>query len=57
MPHDSGVGPRLNATVRPGDVVARLGGAEFGVLLKDADAETATVTAGRLRSTLVSRRI
>jgi diguanylate cyclase (GGDEF)-like protein len=47
-----GVGPRLSASTGPGDVVARLGGDEFGVLLKDADAETAAVTAARLRSAL-----
>jgi diguanylate cyclase len=47
-----GVGPRLSATMRPGDVVARLGGDEFGVLIKDADTETATVAAGRLRAAL-----
>ena len=46
------VGPRLSATMRPGDVVARLGGDEFGVLIKDADTETATVAAGRLRAAL-----
>jgi diguanylate cyclase (GGDEF)-like protein len=47
-----GVGPRLSASMRPGDVVARLGGDEFGMLLKDADAETAAVTATRLRAAL-----
>jgi diguanylate cyclase len=47
-----GVGPRLSATMRPGDIVARLGGDEFGVLIKDADAETATVAASRLRVAL-----
>jgi diguanylate cyclase (GGDEF)-like protein len=47
-----GVGPRLSASTGPGDVVARLGGDEFGVLLKNADAETAAVTAGRLRTAL-----
>ena len=46
------VGPRLSATMRPGDVVARLGGDEFGVLIKDADTETATVAATRLRAAL-----
>ena len=38
--------------MRPGDVVARLGGDEFGVLIKDADTETATVAATRLRAAL-----
>jgi diguanylate cyclase (GGDEF)-like protein len=47
-----GVGPRLSASTGAGDVVARLGGDEFGVLLKNADAETAAVTAGRLRTAL-----
>jgi diguanylate cyclase (GGDEF)-like protein len=47
-----GVGPRLNATMRPGDIVARLGGDEFGVLIKDADTEAATVAAARLRAAL-----
>jgi diguanylate cyclase (GGDEF)-like protein len=47
-----GVGPRLSATMRPGDIVARLGGDEFGVLIKDADSETATVAASRLRVAL-----
>jgi diguanylate cyclase (GGDEF)-like protein len=47
-----GVGPRLHATMRPGDVVARLGGDEFGVLIHDANTETATVAAGRLRAAL-----
>ncbi len=47
-----GVGPRLSATMRPGDVVARLGGDEFGVLVKDADTETGTEAAVRLRAAL-----
>jgi diguanylate cyclase len=47
-----GVGPRLSASTGPGDVVARLGGDEFGVLITDADAEAAAVTAGRLRTAL-----
>jgi diguanylate cyclase len=47
-----GVGPRLSATMRPGDIVARLGGDEFGVLIKNADTETATVAASRLRAAL-----
>jgi diguanylate cyclase (GGDEF)-like protein len=47
-----GVGPRLDATMRPGDILARLGGDEFGVLVKDADTEAATVAAGRLRAAL-----
>ena len=47
-----GVGPRLSATTRAGDIVARLGGDEFGVLIKDADAQTATLAAARLRAAL-----
>ena len=47
-----GVGPRLSATMRPGDVLARLGRDEFGDLNKHADTETATVAAGRLRAAL-----
>jgi predicted signal transduction protein with EAL and GGDEF domain len=38
--------------MRPGDVVARLGGDEFGVLIKDADTESAAVAAARLRAAL-----
>jgi diguanylate cyclase (GGDEF)-like protein len=46
------VGPRLESTMRQGDVVARLGGDEFGVLLRGADVGDATVAAGRLRAAL-----
>ncbi|HEX7299887.1 MAG TPA: bifunctional diguanylate cyclase/phosphodiesterase [Solirubrobacteraceae bacterium] len=46
------VGPRLESTMRQGDVVARLGGDEFGVLLRGADIEDAITAAGRLRTAL-----
>jgi diguanylate cyclase (GGDEF)-like protein len=46
------VGPRLESTMRQGDVVARLGGDEFGVLLGGADTDEAMVAAGRLRAAL-----
>jgi diguanylate cyclase (GGDEF)-like protein len=46
------VGPRLESTMRQGDVVARLGGDEFGVLLRGADTGDASVAADRLRAEL-----
>jgi diguanylate cyclase (GGDEF)-like protein len=46
------VGPRLQSTMRQGDVVARLGGDEFGVLLRGADTADASVAADRLRAAL-----
>ena len=42
--------PRLQQVVRGGDVVARIGGDEFGVLLTDADADLAVRIAERLRA-------
>ncbi len=42
--------PRLQQVVRGGDVVARIGGDEFAVLLADADGELAVRIAERLRA-------
>ena len=42
--------PRLQHAVRSGDVVARIGGDEFAVLLADADGELAVRIAERLRA-------
>jgi diguanylate cyclase (GGDEF)-like protein len=54
--HDHGdrllvvVGRRLRAALRPQDTVARIGGDEFAVLLRDTDRERAERVAGRLRA-------
>jgi diguanylate cyclase (GGDEF)-like protein len=42
------VAARLNAAVRPGDIVARIGGDEFGVICPGLTAEDAPVFADRL---------
>ena len=46
------LGPRLRASLRPGDVPIRLGGDEFGALLLDADAAAAVAVAQRVADTL-----
>lgn len=40
----------IRSAVRQGDLVGRLGGEEFGVFLVDADYETATLVAERIRT-------
>lgn len=46
------VGKTVQATVRSGDIVARVGGEEFAVLLRDATHEDAVRYAERLRKTV-----
>ncbi|WP_370157992.1 diguanylate cyclase [Salipiger bermudensis] len=50
------VARRLNAILRPSDLVARIGGEEFLVTLPDATAETAHAVAQRLRASVAARR-
>jgi len=46
------VGPRLGKALRPGDLLARMGGDEFAVLLPDADHARALEVAHRLGTAL-----
>jgi diguanylate cyclase (GGDEF)-like protein len=46
----------LGSTVRAGDLVARLGGHEFGVLLYDADEVTAANIVDRIEAEVESQR-
>lgn len=46
------IAARANAVVRSGDVVGRLGGEEFGIVMSGATAEDATVIAERLREAM-----
>lgn len=51
----STVAKRLRATLRPGDLIARLGGEEFLVALQDTDPDTALFCAERVREAIGAR--
>jgi diguanylate cyclase (GGDEF)-like protein len=51
------VAKALSSTLRPGDMVGRLGGEEFAALLPDCDQMAASVTAERLRAIVEGVRI
>ncbi|TFD32685.1 putative bifunctional diguanylate cyclase/phosphodiesterase [Cryobacterium cryoconiti] len=46
------VGSRLNAELRPGDLLARLGGDEFAIMLRDAGHDQAVALAEKLQAVL-----
>ena len=50
------IGDTLRQHLRPGDVVGRIGGEEFAILLPGADEESACATAERLRAAVADSR-
>jgi diguanylate cyclase (GGDEF)-like protein len=50
------IGDTLRQHLRPGDVVGRIGGEEFAILLPGADEESACATAERLRAAVAASR-